>query len=263
MDKIVMVDLDGVVLNSQYKTTGNICSITDELSKVSHIVPNSDTPIERLATFFEQSIGISSDIVIGENGAVVKYFDDVKFTYENIDISQYIHAMKTVFSRFDCCILECDAPILVREHNELRPNTKFILIDKFRRMSISMFFLVTDDDGKLHIDEEWSEQCLHSLSPYNKPQALGNFVYNPKYGIAISSITGVSKTSGYLFLKQKYPNAQFFMVGDSDADIIEDASVTHLAVNNASSSLKKESSFVSNNPYTIGLGDCFQWILKQ
>ncbi len=258
-----MVDLDGVVLNKRYETTGDICNIANKLSEVSYIVPNSDTPVERLATFFEQSIGVSSDIVIGENGAVIKYFDNIDFTHKDIDISQYIHEMKRVFSKFDCCILECDAPILVREHKGLQPNTKFILIDKFRRMSISMFFLITDGEGKLYIDEKWSGQCLTSLLLCDKPQALGDFVYNHKYGIAISSIAIVSKTSGYLFLKQKYPNAQFFMIGDSDMDIINDHDVIHLAVNNASQELKNRSLFVSDYKHTIGLGYCFRWILEQ
>jgi len=261
--RIVMVDLDGVVLNSKYQTTKNIQQVAGMLGSTSYIVPNSDTPVERLAMFFRQSIGVDSDIIIGENGAVVKHFGEMHCTHLGINTRKCIQNIKSAFTECDCTILECDAPILVRGKQVLAPNTKFILIDKFRRMSVSMFFLITDRYGILRINQKWSDICLRKLEACNKPNSLSEFVYNPKYGIAISSVEAVSKTFGYLFLRQKYPDAQFFMIGDSNADIIEDEEVIHLSVNNASRSLKSRAKFVASCEYTAGLEQCFEWVLKE
>ena len=95
------------------------------------------------------------------------------------------------------------------------------------------------------------------------PDGLDEFDYNSDYGIAINNAKGITKTVGYLLLKEKLPNSRFFMIGDAVADIIDDSSVIHCAVLNAVPLLKERSNFVSQYSFTKGLKECLEWILKQ
>jgi hydroxymethylpyrimidine pyrophosphatase-like HAD family hydrolase len=256
-----MVDQDGVVLNSSYLLTEDITELLENSKKAGLIiVPNSDTPVERLANNFEAAVGFRPFVTIGEKGAVVNIGDQY-FKAANIEgISEYIANLGEVFRAFGAQVVKGDSATWIREQKHFLPNKKTIVIDGFRRASIAFYLRMTDDIGIAQVNEKWAEEGLSLVSELSLPLGLETYDYNPKYGIAISNAKGISKTSGYKLLKERYPEAEFYMIGDGAIDIIRDNSVRHLAVANAVPEFKEKAVYVSPLEITQGFADCINWI---
>ena len=56
--KIVMIDQDGVLLDRNYETTLDLNGFLKRLPKGIVVVPNSDTPIERIRANFMLAAGM-------------------------------------------------------------------------------------------------------------------------------------------------------------------------------------------------------------
>jgi hydroxymethylpyrimidine pyrophosphatase-like HAD family hydrolase len=263
---MVMIDLDGVVIDKNYQITGDISAAVERVQQQGIIIiPNSDTPVERLADFFIECLGVKAEMLIGEKGAVVWHQQNNEFEFPCYidDIELYVQKICAQLQKLNVKIDFCDAPIIIRRDEYNEPKKQLILIDNSRRQSISMFFRKTDAVGKMYIDEFFCQKCLTIVEDVLRPQQLNPFDYNEKYGIAICSPVLANKTLGFISLKTKFPNASFYMIGDGDTDIIEDDDVGHLAVANASTTLKAKSLFVATAEYTKGLAECLQWIADQ
>jgi hydroxymethylpyrimidine pyrophosphatase-like HAD family hydrolase len=262
MKKVIMIDLDGVVLNKDYKTTKDIHSTIKKLGNNDLIVPNSDTPINRLKRLFSGSLGINPMITIGEKGAVIDFFGTVFYPCHVLNLRQYRKKIIKTLGEYNARILESEFPIQIRKFWRFPPGENLIIVDNSRRASLSIFFLKANSEGILKADKEWSDLCFKALSQIKIPEGLGQYEYNYKYGIAISNAIDSSKGLGVQLLKEKLGRAIYFMIGDSDADIIKDEDVLHLAVNNATDDLKNISDFTASKNYTEGLEECLEWIVR-
>lgn len=263
--KIVMVDQDGVVCDTDYQPTADIRNIVDEcVTEGMVIVPNSDTPEKRITNNFSFMVGFTPSIVIAEKGAIVRIHDETIHAIDRNSRDLYVTRILEAFkSRSNCQVIVGDVATMIRTKQPFVSSARLFLLDELREQSVGYFFKESDQFGLTHIDSGWSKEGLDVISAIERPPELASADYNPAYGIAIHNIIDVSKTTGYLKLRERFPAAMFYMVGDADADIIDDDRVTHCAVANATSRLKAISVYVSNKPITRGLRDCLEWIRKQ
>lgn len=257
-----MIDLDGVVLNMKYQTTKDISECIKEAKKTLLLVPNSDTPIVRLERFFLNAIGLKCEVIIGELGSTLKYYDSLIQICKIPGINFFVSQAKDKLKSIGAEVYLGDSTAWIKEGKCFQPNRRIVLIDMFRLQSIGMFFMKTKSNGSMVVDDAWSDQCLNVLKKINRPVGLTEFSYNSKYGFVGCNADGITKTSGYIALKKIIPKAQFFMIGDSDIDIIDNTNIVHLSVANGTNNLKAKSKFVSDYTYTEGLEDCIKWILK-
>ena len=203
------------------------------------------------------------DVIIGEKGAIVACGDKMHSTSHIVGIKDYIDGLQRTFSDVDCDTVIGDSATWIREQKKFHPNRRMLIIDSMRRQSIGFYLRTTNSNGVALLDDEWFDIGSNIAKAIPLPTGIEATDFNAPYGIVIMSAIGVSKTDGFKFLHQRFPQADFYMIGDGDADIIGDPVVIHCAVNNATSNLKKVSKFVSGKQYTTGLIDCLQWILKQ
>jgi len=261
--KIVMLDWDGVVVDQEYRPTKDIrVTVQQLLNSEITIVPNSDTPIPRLRRFCESTLGMTAETVIGERGAIVAIANRTLRPVYIEGIEQCREQLTRVFSERGHAVYVGDSTVWVRGKKLFEPNRRIVLIDDLRQQTLSCFLFSTDEQGLPRVDTIWADEAMALATTVKLPAGLSPWDYNPTYGIAIANVADVSKTDGYRLLRSEYPDAAFFMVGDSDSDIIADESVSHCAVGNATETLKSRANFVARTPFTEGLEECLLWILK-
>ncbi len=261
MQKIIMLDWDGVVVNWQYQTT---CDVGKKLAALItagiKVVPNSDTPIPRLRRFFREILEIEAPIVIAERGALVALEKKVVKTKPIDGVVEFRKELIRTFNSLNHAVHVGDSTVWVQSKKRFEPSRRLILVDGLRQQTLGCFFLETDADGIPHINEVWGGEAASLASTLPLPPGLRPWDYNPAYGVAIANVAGILKTDGYRVLRLEYPQAQYFMVGDSDSDVIDDAQVLHCAVSNCSPGLRSRANFVANKPFTEGLDQCLDWI---
>lgn len=262
--KIIMIDQDGVVYNENYQATADISESVNFINGKtdSLIVPNTDTPISRIRYNLRVMMNYNPEIIIAERGAVVQINGKKQYIKPVSGIKQYVWELKNKFDQANTVVEIGNSATWIRERKLFAPNSKLLLIDEFREQTVGFYMKITDDNGLPFTDNNWSREAMKVIETVPLPSGLNAPDYNADYGIAICNVAGVSKTDGYLILKERYPGAQFFMIGNSDADIIGDRNVVHCAVANASAGLKEKSVFVSGLPYTKGLKQCLEWIIQ-
>lgn len=261
--KVVMIDQDGVVFNQDYRTTKDISGIIREITSHGAIlVPNSDTPAVRLINNFERSLGLLPETVISEREAVISHKGKI-LTPANIQgIKEYSALLEKTFKQKGYLTAIGNSVTWIRQKKRFKPNQKILIIDGLRQQTVGFYLRVTDREGIAKVDTEWYSKGLKLVSTIPIPEGLIDDDYNTEYGIVIMHAKEVDKTTSYHFLKEIHPSAQFFMVGDSESDIIKDKSVVHCAVANGTKQLKSICGFVANNPFTLGLEECLKWICK-
>lgn len=260
--KMVMVDMDGVLINKTYKTTADIRSFVRRIPSIMRIIPNSDTPIERLAKSFADLAGLAPDTIIGEKGAVILHNGVVCLTCSVQGIGNYIAALKKAFASLDCDVVTGDSVTWIREGKVFVPNRRMLIIDGLRRQTVGFYLRATDKSGLACLDDDWFHEGAEVVKKIPIPFGLESKDFNPKYGIVVMNAVGVKKTDGYRFLSKQHPEDAFYMIGDGDADVIDDNSVIHCAVANASTKLKAVASFTSDKEVTSGLIECLRWIAE-
>ena len=261
MAKIAMVDQDGVVCNKQYQTTKDIRTLVHSVTKNNLvIVPNSDTPVERLQANFRLMLGYSAQVVVGEKGAVVHVNCETIFPTPVLGIENFISELKVFSESVQIDFLVGDSATWIRNGRTFTPNRSIIIFDSLRQQTIGFCLRQTDKIGIAHINSFWGNMVFSAIQGITLPKGLDSFDYNPDYGIAISNGVGVTKTDGYNVLRSFYPDTQFFMVGDGIIDVIDDSRVIHCAVDNAHDILKERATFISQYPFTHGLEECLEWI---
>jgi len=263
--KIVMLDQDGVVCDRQYQPTADISELIYELGQDGQIIiaPNTDTPVERIKRNYYQMIGLKPTVIVAERGAVVEINGRQDLVKNICGIREFIVEAEKVFRSMNCCVEIGDASSWIHEGKKFRPNSYTLIVDGLREQTIAMYFMKIGYDGLASVDPVFARHGLEVINSLVLPAGLDKPDYNEKYGIAICNATGVSKTDGYMLLRKQYSLAEFYMVGDSDSDIILDESVIHCAVANASAGLKEKASFIADRPITEGLAECLEWIRSQ
>lgn len=257
--KLVMIDVDGVLLNEDYRTTRDIRPLISDLRSAGiKMVPNSDTPIDRLKRIFSEKLGFEPDTVIGELGAVIEIDGQRFFPNQIRGIPQLVEELADIFSSSGAVVEIGDSATWIKEGKLFPPNSNLLILDGLREQTVAFYLKVTDETGLPRTDPAWSEGALRLVSQVKFPSGLKPLDYNPKYGIAIANAEGADKTSGFHSLGLRY--GIFFMIGDSRFDIIKDNAVISCAVGNAVEELKAQASFVSDKPYTEGLEESLLWI---
>jgi len=259
--KVVMIDQDGVLLGRNYQATIKIADFFRNLPADVMIVPNSDTPVARIRYNFEQIAGIRPEVVIGEKGAVVALGDRDHFISAIKGLEEYRQQLISRFGDRGCEIVIGDSATWIRERKKFTPNKRMLIVDSYRQQTVGFYIVATDNEGVARLDNEWYEEGSAIVRQLALPQGIEAKDFNAKYGIVIMNAAGITKTDGYRLLLQHYPNDQFFMIGDSVIDIIEDAKVIHCAVGNACAEFKQKAAYVAPSQITAGLKECLQWII--
>ena len=107
------------------------------------------------------------------------------------------------------------------------------------------------------------DEVMTDVNKMTMPAGLLPFDVNPSYGIAIANAANCSKATGFAKMQEVFPDAAFFMVGDSQSDFLADDRVVQCAVGNASAGYKSTCAFVAEAEYTKGLAEVLQWIRSQ
>jgi len=261
--KIIMVDQDGVICNKDYQAT---CDIKTELLKCKKekilLIPNSDTPTERLINNFSNMINFTASTVIAEKGAVIHDHGNIFKTIFSGKIESTIASIFQVFNSENCIIEIGDSATWIRENRTFKKNKKILLIDGYRKSSLAFYALQTGPNGIPQINSSWFKKVSEMTARINVPENFTEWDINLKYGIIILHHKNASKTLGYEFFKKKYHKAKFYMVGDGDIDIIDSPDIVHCGIKNSSNNFKDISVYCSNKPHTKGLKDVINWILK-
>ena len=263
MNKIIMLDFDGVVLDQSYRLTKDIRPAIRRLqSSGAIIVPNSDTPVARMRGLCRATLGIEAPVIVAERGAVVTLGQRM-LTPANIKGIRECREQLAATLRFQRhLVFVGNSTVWVRERRLFHSDRRIVLIDKQRQQTLSCFFLRTDSRGLPYIDSRWGNEALQLVGKVELPLGVSPWDYNPAYGIAIANAAEVSKTDGFRVLRGEYPDAAFYMIGDSDSDIIADDTVVHCGVGNASSNFKSGANFVARGSFTEGLEECIDWISR-
>lgn len=264
MDRIVMVDQDGVVCDRNYQTTKDIKNCIKELTGANlKIVPNSDTPVKRLIYNFNSMLGLVPDIIIAEKGAVVSFRGEDFFLGKIGGLQEFLGELQETFSAIGIKVARGDSATWIKEYKIFEPEQRMLIIDGLRQQSVGFYLRTTDHNGLPQINKEWAEFGIRVALRLKWPVNLDikNIDYNPKYGIVICGAKNVDKTMGYMFLRKRFLNTTFYMIGDGDADVIGDETVVHCAVANADDLLKNKAAYVSRKPFTEGLEDCLRWVM--
>jgi len=266
--KVIMVDVDGVILDNSYRINADLSTLITSLSSAKtriEIIPNSDTPIERLDGIFKTVLNFSPKTIIGEKGAVIKskrILGTGIYQIANIcGIDDYRNKLSDLFSSIDCDIVVGDSVTLVREKKVFSPNRRMLIIDSLRRQSIGFYLRTTDKNGLPVIDNAWFTEGRKLFEVLAIPDGLEAKDFNEACGVIILNPVDINKTIGFQYVQKLYTECtEFFMIGDSDSDIINSKQVIMCSVGNGSENLKNESSFVSSKPFAQGLLECIDWI---
>lgn len=262
--KIIMTDIDGVILNTNYQLTPPSTNIKPKLiSSSSIIIPNSDTPILRIQNIFLKSLGIKPETAIGEKGAVVLLNNVKHYLAKITGIQEFLLKLREAFRQTNCQIYFGDSATWIQMGRRFNPNQRLLIIDQFREQTVGFYLRCSDQNGRAVINQEWFEIGKKIIQSLSIPSGLLANDFNSEYGIVIMSAANVDKTTGYEFLRQHFFEAKFFMIGDGNSDIIKSKNVVHCAVANASERLKQVSKFVANNKFTTGWIECLEWIAIQ
>lgn len=262
--KVIMIDQDGVISDKNYQVTKNISSLVGTMcSQGIIIVPNSDTPIDRLRKNIEFLLGFRANSIIGEKGAVVSLNGQCKFTREIFGIDEYRLSLEKLFLGLGVPVYIGDSATWIREGKTFVPNSHLMIIDALRQQSVGFYLKRSDERGLTYTDLDWCEQGLKMISNLELPNGLEPLDYNPKYGIAIANASRVKKADGYRLLRDFFGQARYFMVGDQMTDFIDDPDVIQCAVGNSEEAYKDVSTFVASKQITEGLEECLRWIIAQ
>lgn len=258
-----MIDYDGVVvLQTTQRPTCDPKAMFERLARAGVIIiPNSDTPVDRLMRNFEEATGIKPAHLVAERGAVVVSEKKRHYYKPQGDLfKQYRSAIQEALTRAGIEVLINDAANWVRDVRTHTPNSRMAILDGMRELSFCAFFRRTDESGGPYIDHEFMQDCLHVIDTVEPPVEIERQT-DKCFGIMIGSIPGVSKTTGFRILRDLFREPmQWYMIGDGEGDLIDADEVTHCAVGNAQDALIHRCAFRAKHSYTDGLLECLDWI---
>lgn len=264
MQTIVMIDQDGVVCDASYQSNCELGNVWSSLLKKNVLLfANSDTPRLRLERNFREMLGVTPTGVIAENGMVLMTPDKVvTHPQAATGVVSFRGEVVVALTSVADAVHVGDAPTWRRQQRRFESHQRTILLDGEREYSVSLYALVTDETGLPQIDDQWGRSVKQVVDQLTRPDNLGEAVYNPRYGIMIMGTKDAHKTRGYELLRTRHCGT-YYMIGDSDSDIIQDPSVIICSVGNGSSRLKERADFIASDSYTRGLRQCLEWILER
>lgn len=260
---VIMFDLDGVLFDKAYNLNiipeYFLARVTALREDGCILVPNSNTPVLRMREISDDYFGFQPDFMVAEKGAVV-VIDGQKHLPLHIEgLVEFRRQLMEIFL-FRSMIMQGDSVTTMRHFNLFQPNRKLFFADMIREQTLAFYARKTDRHGEAKPDKDWLKEVKEIVDELQLPAGLMPFNYNANYGIAIASAFGCSKTSGYRMIRNSFPDSTFYMIGDSVSAHIDDDTVIHCAVGNASEDYKKSCAFSAKQHHTKGLMEVFDWI---
>lgn len=268
MKKIVIIDLNGTMVNKGYEPTIPLEKLLKSLveAKDNGLVVglSSDSPTETLR-MVALSLGIDGPIV-AEGGAVLCIDETVVL---NPDAKVFQRCSNTLVehlinNRNPSRIVSVGdinrlTRLLVSHEDIIGTNaTEAIFINGLRIASSSFFCLervgmVWSPSARLlEYLSNWSIQYLDENKLINRADITIDSSID--YGVCILHHKNTKKSLALQPLRILYPNASIFIIGDSIFDWHgEVEGVVHCAVSNASSDYKEHCSYVASKPMTEGV----------
>ena len=269
MKKIIIVDLNGTMVDKTYKITIPLEKLNYSINKAksngSIIGLSSDSPKETLLAV-ATDLGIdgpiiaeggavlnigNKDTLLNSNGSALRLCSDamIEHLVNNRNVSRLV-------SFGDVNRL---SRLLIEHGDIIGANaSEAIFINGMRLASMSFFCFQRNGMGWMPNPEQleyftnWSLQYLDSNQLLSRKNVIVD--QNIDYGISVLHHKDTKKSLAIQPLQTLYPNAKIFIIGDSMFDWHgENAGVTHCAVANASPEYKNLCSYVADKSYTEGV----------
>lgn len=266
--RIVLLDLDGTLINKEYKLTvseDSIRAVIDRVQGKDTLVGlNSDTALLPLR-LWALRLGLKGPLV-AEKGQVLA-LSPADEPLSEIGVTDYFHHLKqkvilAALENFEAAFVGVgDITEFIREGGHaLGVDRCAILINSYRRCSFSGYALGSHSNRLVTEPEIFNRFCDLVLSIVSND--LGRLEVpdrNPDYGILVLHEKGASKSLGVTRLMRMLgTDIEYVMIGDTDSDIIQTDYPTKLwAVNNAGPGLKgvvrETGGIISSETFTKGV----------
>jgi len=265
--KIILCDQDGVLTDKTYSCNYLFDGLNELLVKNNAIlVPNSDTPTDRLRNNFEQLTGVKIKTLISERGAIVTYKANEYLTINlpKNELENYKQAVHNLALDFNAKVYFGDSATWVRNNEVFDSNKNVIIFDTLRKTSLGYYARRTNSKGLAIVDNTFYAEFTNEARKITRPKFLNTEDYNQSYGIVILSSSKANKTTGFNALLKLIGSRdnEYYMIGDSKTDIIQHPSIIHLAVNNCDESLREKANFISSLKFTKGMMECIEYALS-
>lgn len=256
-DKIILVDLDGTLIDNSYNLTDN--KIAEVVKKAQRqgwqIGLSSDTPLEALR-LWRQRLYMNGPI-IAEKGAILEINDQI-FIDES-DVEKFTLSLQEIERNFlkSSVLLWRGNPVEALKSNIKigLPGETVVLVNALRTCSLSFFVREVDQEGNLKLNSELTTEIVREARKfYPDFNDLGEDL-NYDYGIVIAMRKGVNKRKGTQSLMSELGLKQVAMIGNSMSDFIGEDIARHFAVANASDSFKERCDYIASKPLTKGVSE--------
>lgn len=257
--KLLLLDLDKTLIDAKYQIVDE--RIFSEIQRVQslgwQLGLSSDTALEPLLGW-RKRFGMNGP-TIAEKGSVVCLPYGTEFTMREAQnffltlrnkFSDHLIENKIPFLFGDVTQFIRNKPIL----NEMADN-RLVLLQAYRRCSLSFYGRSIDENGALQIDNGLTKSMVlqtQRLFGGSAPFELEED-FNPDYGIYILAPKSTNKRMGTASLIKSFGVDRVGMIGDSGSDILGKDIAFHYAVGNAKDELKKVADYTATSEYTSGV----------
>ncbi|MEO8637803.1 MAG: hypothetical protein ABI430_02795 [Candidatus Taylorbacteria bacterium] len=274
--KLVLLDVDSTIFDRDYQLT---VPETDFKKAIQYgqerglsIGLSSDSGLATLS-LIAKLYGLQGPIV-AEKGGLVKILDsEIRV---NDETEKFMRIRELMISGLASDSLTGSLLLIIGDVNRLSRSMlaieraecyskSAILINGLRNASLS-FFVFANTGGKWVMDKMALDAVLssvHKIGSRLAPKWWQEAVIdnNPDYGICIVHHPKTEKRNALPLLRKHSENARIYMVGDSISDLLNDPSVTHCAVKNASNEFKKQCSMIATKTMTQGVMEILDQIV--
>ncbi len=278
MKKVIVFDIDGTLIDLNYKITQDVNLIKKSIKEAQdqgHIVSlSSGTPLPSIKKWADL-FGIEG-MSFCEKGAFVFQDNEIKFINKELDnlIFQKVKH-KIIDYLIDSSMVQSGEMQLIigdvnKNANGLLTNIieldngikSVVLINGMRMASLSMFVFSRDTNGMWVKDYTLMQDMIDLAAQFFSKDFSLEIDFNKEVGIIIWEHKNVSKKNTLHYIKEKYPDATVYMVGNSLPDYLDDPSVIQCGVANSDSDYKDKCSIVSDSNFTEGSLEILQKIIN-
>jgi hydroxymethylpyrimidine pyrophosphatase-like HAD family hydrolase len=258
--RLVLLDLDGTVIDQNYNLTADVTSLTSVISHCKDsgwlVGLNSDTPLKPLQIWWRKLC--LNGPIIAERGAILWLPDGREVLTSNTEdlfTSLREEVIKLLLRIPGSLVIVGDATEFIRNVTHLTGcDSLVVAVNAYRRCSLSFFVRAVNDRGELVKDPVMAKHVVEQISFLaHRYPVLSHGQLDERYCIFIINAPDTDKTKGVRRLLQELPSEEVIMVGDSMSDFIDEPQVKHYAVGNASLEFKAKCERVANRAYTEGV----------
>lgn len=263
-DKVLLIDIDGTLINNNYQMTDPRINKTVEQLQVQGwtVGLSSDTPLEAMRVWKDR-FGMNGPI-IAEKGAIVEV--DNKVMVDETDVATFANSRTAIEQKLEengILIWRGNPVEAIREGLQVgNPGDVVVLVNALRRASIGFFVRQVDSQGNLAIDNNLTDTVIGSIRDlYPRFSDLDEDL-NHQFGLVIAARKKVSKRLGTVQLMKDKGLTEVGMVGDSMTDFVGGDIAKHYAVANAKEAFKGKADYIASKPITEGVVEILQKLRK-